>query len=54
MDFNAGGLVDGEVSMDELKEQFTNFLIQIANGQKLKHDLTNFKEIAIFKNGVTL
>jgi len=54
MDFNAGGLVDGEVSMDELREQFTDFLIQIANGQKLKHELTNFKEIAIFKSGVTL
>ncbi|MCU4157820.1 altronate dehydratase [Carboxylicivirga sp. A043] len=54
MDFNAGGLVDGEVSMDELRIQFTDFLIEIANGQKLKHELTNFKEIAIFKSGVTL
>ncbi|MBK3516077.1 UxaA family hydrolase [Carboxylicivirga marina] len=54
MDFNAGGLVDGEVTMDELREQFTDFLIEIANGKKLKHELTNFKEIAIFKSGVTL
>lgn len=54
MDFNAGGLVDGHVSMDELRMQFTDFLIEIANGRKLKHELTNFKEIAIFKSGVTL
>ncbi|MCU4177257.1 UxaA family hydrolase [Carboxylicivirga sp. N1Y90] len=54
MDFNAGGLVDGTVSMDELRKEFTDFLIEIANGKKLKHELTNFKEIAIFKSGVTL
>lgn len=54
MDFNAGGLVDGTITMEELRAQFTDFLIEIANGKALKHELTNFKEIAIFKSGVTL
>ncbi|MGQ1784741.1 UxaA family hydrolase [Saccharicrinis sp. GN24d3] len=54
MDFNAGGLVDGDKTMDELRKEFTSYLIDIANGKKLKHEITKFKEIAIFKSGVTL
>ena len=54
MDFNAGELVDGNKSMNQLKDEFIDFLIEIANGKQLKHEITNFKEIAIFKSGVTL
>lgn len=53
IDFNAGSLVEGK-AMDELLEQFIEFVIKTANGEKLNHEKTGFKEIAIFKTGVTL
>nr|WP_321411085.1 altronate dehydratase family protein [uncultured Carboxylicivirga sp.] len=53
MDFNAGVLVEG-ADMDEVRKDFTNYLIEVANGKKLNHEITDFKEIAIFKSGVTL
>lgn len=53
VDFNAGTLVEGK-SMDEVLEEFTQFIIEVASGHKLKHENTGFKEIAIFKTGVTL
>jgi len=53
MDFNAGVLVEG-TSMENLRAEFTDYLIDVANGLRLNHELTDFKEIAIFKSGVTL
>jgi len=53
MDFNAGSLLEG-TSMEDLRELFTKYLIEVASGKKLHHEKTSFKEIAIFKSGVTL
>jgi len=53
IDFNAGQLLEDK-TMDELLEEFIGFVIQVASGKKLKHELSGFKEIAIFKTGVTL
>jgi len=53
MDFNAGTLVEGK-PMEELRKELTDFIIEVAGGKKLKHEVSNFKEIAIFKSGVTL
>jgi len=53
IDFNAGQLLEDK-SMDELLEEFIGFVIEVASGKKLKHELSGFKEIAIFKTGVTL
>jgi altronate hydrolase len=53
IDFNAGSLLDGKSSDDVLRE-FINFIIEVANGKKLNHEKFGFKEIAIFKSGVTL
>ncbi|MGQ1945873.1 UxaA family hydrolase [Geofilum sp. OHC36d9] len=53
IDFNAGELLEGK-TMDELLETFILFVIDVANGHKLCHEKSGFKEIAIFKNGVTL
>ncbi len=54
MDFNAGSLIDGDKTMDQLRGELTAFLLKVANGEKLKHERIHFKEIAIFKSGVTL
>lgn len=53
IDFNAGTLLEGD-TMDVVLNNFINFVVETCNGKKLKHEQTGFKEIAIFKTGVTL
>ncbi len=53
MDFNAGSLLEA-TSMDELVQSFIYYILEVANGEFLKHEKSKFKEIAIFKSGVTL
>ncbi len=53
MDFNAGELLEG-TPMEELRKKFTDYLLKVASGDRLHHEQTSFKEIAIFKSGVTL
>ncbi|MCC8143004.1 MAG: altronate dehydratase family protein [Tannerellaceae bacterium] len=53
IDFNAGTLVEGE-SMESLCERFIQFLIGIAGGTPTNNESKNYREIAIFKTGVTL
>ena len=53
IDFNAGQLVyDG--SMAQLLEQFIDLVVATVNGKKTKNEINEFRELAIFKNGVTL
>ncbi len=53
IDFNAGQLLEGK-SMDQVLEDFISYVLEVANGSKLNHEESGFKEIAIFKTGVTL
>lgn len=53
IDFNAGTLVE-EASSAEALSDFIAKIMATANGEKLKHEKAGFKEIAIFKTGVTL
>jgi altronate hydrolase len=53
IDFNAGSIVENEV-MDTATERFIKYLISVANGEKVNTEKKNFREIAIFKTGVTL
>ncbi|MCD8194682.1 MAG: UxaA family hydrolase, partial [Tannerellaceae bacterium] len=53
IDFNAGTLVEGE-SMESLCERFIQFLTGIASGTLTNNESKNYREIAIFKTGVTL
>jgi len=54
IDFNAGRLLD-DTSMEQLSDEFWEQLIAIASGEIQTHNERNgFKEIAIFKDGVTL
>lgn len=52
IDFNAGQLVDG-VSMNKALEQFIDMIANIANGTQTCNEKNEFRELAIFKNGVT-
>lgn len=53
IDFNAGTLIENQTHSEVLKD-FIDFLLSIVNGAQLKHETAGFKEIAIFKTGVTL
>lgn len=53
IDFNAGTLVEDEEPQAVL-DRFIDKVLATADGEHLKHERTGFKEIAIFKTGVTL
>lgn len=53
IDFNAGEIVNG-ADAEKLGAEFFDFVLKIANGKKTKSEAKAYKEIAIFKSGVTL
>lgn len=53
IDFNAGTLTEG-VSMDALCKQFTKFILNVAEGKQTNNEQKGYREIALFKSGVTL
>lgn len=55
IDFNAGALLDGTATQDELSQQLLSMILQVASGEmKAKNEIHGYKEIAIWKEGVTL
>jgi altronate hydrolase len=53
IDYNAGPLSEDK-TFDEGLEELIDTIIRIASGEKAKHEKAGFREIAIFKSGVTL
>jgi len=53
IDFNAGVLVQG-AGMEETTETFFKKLLAIASGEQTQSEKHGYREIAIFKDGVTL
>lgn len=54
IDFNAGALLEG-ASMDALTEQLLEKILRVASGEEqAKNESNGYKEIAIWKEGVTL
>jgi len=53
IDFNAGQLVEG-VDMKTVLDKFIDKIIAVANGEKARNEINGYREISIFKNGVTL
>lgn len=53
IDFDAGRLILGE-DIETLLEEFTSLIIRTANGSYTRQEENNYREIAIFKSGVTL
>lgn len=54
IDFNAGQVADGTLSLDEAGEQLMDLMIEVANGKKTRSEENGFREISIFKDGVVL
>ena len=53
VDFSAGQLVEGR-TMKELVPEFIEKVLAVASGQKARNEENDYREISIFKNGVTL
>ena len=52
-DFNAGVIVENE-PMEETCRRFIDYVIKVASGELTNNEKKGYREIAIFKNGVTL
>ncbi|MCB2352541.1 UxaA family hydrolase [Clostridium estertheticum] len=53
IDFNAGSLTQN-MTLDALNEEFIVYIIKVASGELVNNEKNNFRELAIFKSGVTL
>jgi altronate hydrolase len=52
IDFNAGTIL--ERAQDDVLSEFIDYIIRVASGEQLNNEKNDFREIAIFKSGVTL
>lgn len=50
IDFNSGPMLEGK----ELSGELLNYVMAVANGEQTKNEKNGYREIAIFKDGVTL
>ena len=53
VDFSAGQLIEGR-TMQELLPEFIDKVLSVASGQPTRNEENGYREISIFKNGVTL
>ncbi|MCV9878798.1 UxaA family hydrolase [Brenneria izbisi] len=53
IDFDAGRMIQG-VSIEALLTQFIELIVEIADGKRARNEINDFRELAIFKSGVTL
>ena len=55
IDFNAGPFADGKSSMDQLGDELFQLVLDVASGRvRTRTELNGFREISIWKDGVTL
>ena len=53
IDFSAGQLIEGR-TMPEIVPEFIDKVLAVASGKPAKNEINDYREISIFKNGVTL
>ena len=53
IDFDAGVLVH-DADSEKVNQCFFDYIVKVAEGEKTQNELNGYKEIAIFKDGVTL
>lgn len=54
IDFNAGTIADGTETMDEAADRLLDYVLEVASGKQTRQEEGGYREIAIFKDGVTL
>ena len=53
IDFNAGQLIQGK-DMLSVRNEFIDKVLSVASGEQARNEKNGYREISIFKNGVTL
>ncbi len=53
IDFDASSLLTG-TPMADLTDKFLDYVIEVASGAETKNEINDYREISIFKDGVTL
>ena len=53
IDFNAGVILENK-TMEETHDSFVDYVIKVASGELVNNEKKNYREIAIWKSGVTL
>ncbi|HEY6915062.1 MAG TPA: altronate dehydratase family protein [Paludibacter sp.] len=53
IDFNAGVILENK-TIEETHESFIEYIIKVASGELVNNEKKNYREIAIWKSGVTL
>lgn len=53
IDFNAGQLLEGK-DMPNVRDDFFNLVLEVASGKETRNEVNGYREISIFKDGVTL
>lgn len=54
IDFDAGRVISEGLSFEELRDEFITYLLEVASGKETNNEKYDFREISIFKDGVTL
>jgi altronate hydrolase len=55
IDFGAGAIASGTATLDGLSEELFQLVLDVASGRKAtKSEINGYREIAIWKDGVTL
>ncbi|WP_367870248.1 UxaA family hydrolase [Luteolibacter sp. Populi] len=54
IDFDAGKLLEPEVSEDSVTDELMELILETASGKPARNEINGFREIAIWKQGVTL
>ncbi len=53
IDFNASPVLEG-VSMDDLTDDFLDYILEVASGKETANERNAYREISIFKDGIVL
>jgi altronate hydrolase len=54
IDFDAGVLLEPDVSVDEITARMMSLILEVASGKQARNEINGFREITIWKQGVTL
>ena len=54
IDFNAGRLLDGGMTLPQLSEELLAYVLRVASGEAVCSERNGYHDLAIFKTGVTL
>jgi altronate hydrolase len=54
IDFDAGRMLEDNISEETVLKEFIDYIIEAASGEFVNNEKNDFRELAIFKSGVTL